>query len=367
MGWETHVQLVTRPTGGGSGGETLAGGGGETSLVVEIRVGDFVVEGKSLDAAGLKALLEKRAEAARGTPAGPSDLLVLVRAEKDTPWRRVQTVMQACADPALRIWKIQFEGGPKMYTPHKRPLQEPRKLTTLQVDVAWPGASARKIEREVTRRIEGALLTVPGLQEMDSESRAGRCEIVLVLNPGADKDETTRRVESVLERIRTHLPAGVKVVKVGDGPEMMEVPLDWPGEKIDPLKEEVKPDIEERKPIEQEPGTIKDARVSDHNETAAAPSKAAPFRVRARLRVNDGKVQINVARLRRPGQWHAIEKALEGMGPFLESCRKQSDEIEAVIEAAPEVPHAAVVKLIEAFMKGNVTEITFKGTPPRAK
>jgi biopolymer transport protein ExbD len=43
-------------------------------------------------------------------PDGPraSELFVLIRADKGARWQDVQYVMQACADPNIRVYKLQF-------------------------------------------------------------------------------------------------------------------------------------------------------------------------------------------------------------------------------------------------------------------
>jgi biopolymer transport protein ExbD len=41
-------------------------------------------------------------------PSQPSEIFVLIRCDQDVRWREVQWVMQACADPAVRIYKLQF-------------------------------------------------------------------------------------------------------------------------------------------------------------------------------------------------------------------------------------------------------------------
>jgi biopolymer transport protein ExbD len=41
-------------------------------------------------------------------PSQPSEVFVLIRCDQDIRWREVQWVMQACADPAVRIYKLQF-------------------------------------------------------------------------------------------------------------------------------------------------------------------------------------------------------------------------------------------------------------------
>jgi len=58
----------------------------------------------------LKEHLFTHAEAKRDLdhPSQPSEIFVLIRCDQDIRWREVQWVMQACADPAVRIYKLQF-------------------------------------------------------------------------------------------------------------------------------------------------------------------------------------------------------------------------------------------------------------------
>ena len=59
--------------------------------------------------AQLKAYLQLRADSARETePPQGSKIFVLIRADRSTPWQEVQWIMQDCADPNVRIWKLQF-------------------------------------------------------------------------------------------------------------------------------------------------------------------------------------------------------------------------------------------------------------------
>jgi len=60
------------------------------------------VRGADLDLAAFRQLLLP--EAARGR----DDLHVLIRADRRSRWQDVQRVMQACADPAIGIHRIQF-------------------------------------------------------------------------------------------------------------------------------------------------------------------------------------------------------------------------------------------------------------------
>jgi biopolymer transport protein ExbD len=68
------------------------------------------VKGKLLDLAHLKEELFKYAETDRDLEHenAPSEIFALIRCDKDIRWREVQWVMQAAADPDVRIYKLQF-------------------------------------------------------------------------------------------------------------------------------------------------------------------------------------------------------------------------------------------------------------------
>lgn len=85
---------------------TAVTGGGPDHLTVEIREGGGIwFRGRERTAVGVREQL--RAEvAAKG--AGRPELYVVLRAAKSVEWRRVQEVMQACADPGVRLYKIRF-------------------------------------------------------------------------------------------------------------------------------------------------------------------------------------------------------------------------------------------------------------------
>jgi biopolymer transport protein ExbD len=59
---------------------------------------------KSLERLMLTAADRKR-EAGPGTP---SEVYVLIRADRETPWHHVQHVMQVCANEKIQLWKLQF-------------------------------------------------------------------------------------------------------------------------------------------------------------------------------------------------------------------------------------------------------------------
>ena len=75
------------------------------------KIPDVRVKGKEYDLKDLERYMRGRADEKREEPAGPaapSAIFVLIRADKDTPWQHVQYVMQVCADPTIRSYKMQF-------------------------------------------------------------------------------------------------------------------------------------------------------------------------------------------------------------------------------------------------------------------
>ena len=66
-------------------------------------------------------------------------------------------------------------------------------LPTISVSTSNPGAAPAEMETEVTDVIEGALNTVPGVDEMRSSSGRGGSNITLTFNLEKDPDQAFRR------------------------------------------------------------------------------------------------------------------------------------------------------------------------------
>jgi hypothetical protein len=72
------------------------------------------VRGRALSRQELSRELHTKADLKReGAPGSPSEVYVLLRADRDTPWRHVQYVMQMCADPRIALHKLQFATTPR--------------------------------------------------------------------------------------------------------------------------------------------------------------------------------------------------------------------------------------------------------------
>ena len=79
-------------------------------------------------------------------------------------------------------------------------------LPTISVSTSNPGAAPAEMETEVTDRIEGALNTVPGVDEMRSSSSRGGSNVTLTFNLEKDPDQAFQEVQQKLSTVTNRLP-----------------------------------------------------------------------------------------------------------------------------------------------------------------
>jgi len=77
---------------------------------------------------------------------------------------------------------------------------------TITVRTAWPGASAREIESEVTAHLERALRLLPNVKSIESVSRDGSSVISLTYGSPRDADEALPAVREALVSATPRLP-----------------------------------------------------------------------------------------------------------------------------------------------------------------
>ena len=85
-------------------------------------------------------------------------------------------------------------------------------IRQMVVSVAWPGASARQVEEQVTDKIEKKLQDTPGLDYLKSYSQSGQAVIYVTLkNEVSEKDirPTWLEVRNMVNDIKGTLPQGV--------------------------------------------------------------------------------------------------------------------------------------------------------------
>ncbi len=87
-------------------------------------------------------------------------------------------------------------------------------IRQMVVSVAWPGASARQVEEQVTDKIEKKLQDTPGLDYLRSYSRAGEAIIFVTLKDDTVTEKQIRptwlEVRNMVNDIKTTLPSGVQ-------------------------------------------------------------------------------------------------------------------------------------------------------------
>jgi HAE1 family hydrophobic/amphiphilic exporter-1 len=79
-------------------------------------------------------------------------------------------------------------------------------LPTVSVRTTNPGAAPEEIESEITDVIEGALNTVPGVEEMRSSSSRGSSNVTLTFNLEKDPDVAFQEIQQKLSTVVNRLP-----------------------------------------------------------------------------------------------------------------------------------------------------------------
>src|SRR6185295_14830960 len=91
-------------------------------------------------------------------------------------------------------------------------------LPTVSISTTNTGAAPEQMESEVTDIIEGAVNTVPGIDEMRSSSSQGRSNVTLTFNLEKDPDVATQEVRDKMSGVLGRLPetADPPVVRKSD-------------------------------------------------------------------------------------------------------------------------------------------------------
>ncbi len=84
----------------------------------------------------------------------------------------------------------------------------------MQVEVPYANATAQDVEDRITRPLEQALSTTPGLDELSATSRADRASLSLIFESDMDMNIAYREVRDRVARARPDLPADVEKVRI---------------------------------------------------------------------------------------------------------------------------------------------------------
>jgi multidrug efflux pump len=81
---------------------------------------------------------------------------------------------------------------------------------TVSISTAYPGASARIVEKDITKPIESSLSGISGIENIRSNSSAGSSSVNITFKLGRNMDAAVEDVRSNLEGIRDTLPRDVR-------------------------------------------------------------------------------------------------------------------------------------------------------------
>jgi HAE1 family hydrophobic/amphiphilic exporter-1 len=83
-------------------------------------------------------------------------------------------------------------------------------LPVITVTTSWPGAGPESVESDVSKKIEEALNTVPGIKQISSQSLEGVSVVVLMFNLNIKINDAANDVREKLSRLKAELPTDAK-------------------------------------------------------------------------------------------------------------------------------------------------------------
>jgi HAE1 family hydrophobic/amphiphilic exporter-1 len=83
-------------------------------------------------------------------------------------------------------------------------------LPIVTVSVSDPGASPEEIEIEISKKIEDAVNTISGIDELRSNSSEGVAQVVVTFDLSKDGDVAAEQVQNKVNLIRNDLPENAK-------------------------------------------------------------------------------------------------------------------------------------------------------------
>ncbi|WP_404479438.1 efflux RND transporter permease subunit [Novosphingobium sp. BL-52-GroH] len=82
-------------------------------------------------------------------------------------------------------------------------------LPGVHVAVSQPGAAPTEIETQITQIVEGAVRSIPGVDEIQSTASEGRSTTIVFFTVGTDPDVATNQVKNAVDQVRGELPDGI--------------------------------------------------------------------------------------------------------------------------------------------------------------
>lgn len=108
------------------------------------------------------------------------------------------------------IFTILILFGVQSYTNLNYNLLPKMEVKTVNVNTLYPGASAAEVETNVTKKLEDALASLEGLDNISATSQEGTSQISITLKSNADLDKAERDVQRKVDQSMNTLPEDIE-------------------------------------------------------------------------------------------------------------------------------------------------------------
>ncbi len=108
----------------------------------------------------------------------------------------------------------------------------------LRIEASYPDATAKDVEERITRPLEDAVSTTPGIDQISSSSTSGNGSITMIFKSDVDMDIAYRQVRDRVTRVRADLPDEVDRVEIrkesAEGIPVAFYSVSWDADLADP-------------------------------------------------------------------------------------------------------------------------------------
>jgi HAE1 family hydrophobic/amphiphilic exporter-1 len=132
-----------------------------------------------------------------------------------------------------------------------RELMPSMTLDVISISTAYPGAGAGEVENSITQKIEDAIFSIEGIDDITSTSMENYSLVTIHLKAGTDLDKALQNAQRKVNAIRSDLPESVKEPSINDF-SLADIPIMTIGatgnmdetEFYDLIDHEIKPALE---------------------------------------------------------------------------------------------------------------------------
>ena len=154
---------------------------------------------------------------------------VLVRLSLRRPITMMMVLLSMLVLGGIALARIPLELIPSGFSP-----------PFLRIAAVYPDATAKDVEERITRPLEDAVATTPGIDQLSATSTSGSSSITMVFKNDVDMDIAYRQVRDRISRVRGDLPDEVDSVEIRkESAEAIPVAfysVAWDAELADPQR-----------------------------------------------------------------------------------------------------------------------------------